>query len=169
VQSPHGPPVVPATASPPPTHRPSVLLLALGLGGTCVVSALGAAAIGRAAGWQPDGTLPSDVSAWLGAGSIAIGAAMGLLVLLAPAARTPQGFGLSVLIASAFLMLAGLGFGLGIFLIGNPQPRVFFAALLIAGLMSIVVETAWAVRTIQRMSSTRPGSDPSGDLGVTGA
>jgi len=146
-----------------------VLLLALGLGGVCVVSALLAAALGRAAGWQADGTMSSDASAWLGAGSIAIGAAMGLLVMLAPAARTLQGFGASVLIASALRMLAGLTFGLGFYFIAGPQPRVFFAALLIAGLLSIVVETAWAVRTIHRMSSTRPGAAPSGDLGVTGA
>lgn len=94
-----------------------------------------------AAAWQP---------ALLGAVPVAVGAALGVGVLLPASARTVRRMGMSVVAASAARLLTALAVMLAIFLVLRPPATPFFGAFVSGAAGCLIVETLWAAAALRR-------------------
>ena len=140
----------------PDQLRPASLgtLVAL-LSAAVGVSYLAALRLGPLISPEVAGT--EQAAAW-GAASVALGAIVGLLVVLPPSIRMPAKLGMGVLIASGARLLFMLGNALAVLLLLKPAGAALFSAVGIGGAWCIFLEAAWATRFLNRATQARSGA-----------
>ena len=89
-----------------------------------------------------------------------LAAAVGLDVLYGATGRKVDRLGFAVLASSMARMLTALSLGLAAHFIASPDGRTFWTCFLIAGLLALMAETVWVIRTINLQSSTLTGVVP---------
>jgi hypothetical protein len=124
--------------------------------GMCIGAALLAGAalgIGLAmmSGWasgEATSVLKAGVMAlttWL------IAAAFGAIVLVGATRSDAMNLGMGVLAASMARMLVALMLSLGVYFVAAPDGKTFFSVFLASGLVALMAEAGWGVRTLQRL------------------
>lgn len=113
------------------------------------LAGVGAAA---AAGWTSEGATTAQ-SATYGAGSVALGAVIGLSLLWPASNRTSRKLGLMVLASSTTRMFTSLMAAVVILFVMKPQPFVLFAALGAAFILCLVAESVWATSALRRAAA----------------
>lgn len=124
----------------------SIPRLIVGLIGACAAGGGLGVAMGRL---KPDGGDAVE-GAMLGVAPVVLAAALGVFVLAAPASRTAQRLGLSVLLASSVRLLTSLAMMLAAFFLVRPSPAPFFTAFAVGAIGCIGVESLWAVAALRR-------------------
>jgi hypothetical protein len=134
------------------------LLLASALFGALLAFGLAASA-----GFAP---LPlAAKAAALAAICILIGSAHGLFVLVVAARQSIERLPMLIVASGLIRMFVALAVALAIYLILNPEGKTFWASFLLAGLLSLLVETSWGLSAMRRVFPAAPAS-PSRDSGV---
>lgn len=114
----------------------------------CFFGPLLAFGLGQMAVWG-DGTAATlRAPAILAAVAWVFAAGIGLALIIFTSRGKVAKLGFPVLAASIIRMFLALGLGMLLFFTTNCEPRTFWASFLITGLAILVVETAWAVRTL---------------------
>lgn len=148
----------PADASDLRAGKLALLLLACILFGAMLAFGLGVSA-GFAT--QP----LAAKAAVLAAVSILIGAAHGLFVLVLAARQAIERLPMLIVASGVIRMFVALAVGLTLYLILTPEGKTFWAAFLIGGLLSLLVETAWGLSAVRRLFPATPAS-PSPESGA---
>ena len=88
---------------------------------------------------------------WMLAGIVGLG------VLYGATGRRIDRLGFAVLASSMARMLVALSLGLAAYFVAAPDGRTFWTCFLIAGLLALMAETVWAIRTINSNPMPLPG------------
>lgn len=86
-----------------------------------------------------------------------LAAIVGVGVLYGASARKIDRLGPAVLASSMARMLTALSLGLAAYFVASPDGRTFWTCFLTAGLLALMAETVWAIRTINSNPSPLPG------------
>ena len=86
-----------------------------------------------------------------------LAAAVGGGVLYGATGRKIDRLGLAVLASSMARMLTALSLGLAAYFVASPDGRTFWTCFLVAGLLALMAETVWAIRTINSNPMPLPG------------
>lgn len=152
--------------------KPSLKLVPYG---TCIGAALmvGAAlGIGLAilSGWGADGVSGALKAAVMALTTWVIGAVFGAIVLVGATRSDAMNLGMGVLAASMARMLVALMLSLGVYFAAGPDGKTFFSVFLASGLVALMAEAGWGVRTLQRLeidsvTTSRAGAPaPAGEM-----
>lgn len=137
------------TQSASQSRAPSVLPLA----GVCllavVCSEVVAFGLGRFNVWAEHEAL--ILAALLSGAVVLAGLVNGLVVLTVGVRNTPERLPMLIVAAGVVRMLIGLFVGLAVYLIVRPEGRTFWFGFLIAGLVCLMVETAWGLAGTRRV------------------
>lgn len=145
-----------AANQPQPNIAPAALWpLALGLAASVAASYFAGGYVGARLATDASGL--AQGAAW-GAGSVGLGALVGLLCVLPPGVRTAARLGTGVLIASAARLLFLLAMSVVVFLVVKPKGESLFGGVAVGGALCLFFETAWATRYLKRAVLSRSGA-----------
>jgi hypothetical protein len=99
-----------------------------------------------------------QAGAMWGAASVALGALVGLVMVIPPSIRMPGRLGMGVLIASGARLLFMLGMAVVVLMLLKPAGGALFGAVGCGGVLCIIFEAAWATGYLRRVSKVRPGA-----------
>lgn len=91
-------------------------------------------------------------AAALAAAVWAISALAGLGILVVASARQTDRLGMAMLASSMSRMLLALLIGLPLFLVVHADGKTFWTCFLLAGLLALAAETAWALRQLSLLT-----------------
>lgn len=121
----------------------------------CILGPVLGFGLGQLAVWG-DGIASTHRSSAILAGVawvFATGIGLGLMIYASRGKVANLGF--PVMAASIVRMFAALTAGLVLFFTANIEPRTFWASFLITGLAILLVETAWAMKTLTANQNLR--------------
>jgi len=117
-----------------------VARLGASVAGACLIAGIAMGFVGVAAGWND--APGAALSAGLGAATILIGSLVGVMVLWVIGRADQGAVPGAVMACTTARMIIGLGLALAVYLLAKPESRTFFGAVLAAGLLGLIVETA---------------------------
>jgi len=144
---------MPAPAATPPIASVMRLLPAL-----LVAIALAAAAtfaVAQSLRWTAAADrLPAQTSTLLGAAALAVAALLGLAFLWPASNRAPARLGIMVLASSTTRMMGSLAVATVLLVIARPEPYSFFSALCLGFVLTLIVESWWAIAALNRVQTS---------------
>lgn len=106
---------------------------------------------------SPEATGVEAGAAW-GAASVALGALVGLVMVVPPSMRVPARLGMGVLIASGARLLFMLGMSVVVLVLLKPAGGALFGAVGCGGVVCIFFEAAWSTGYLRRVARARSGA-----------
>lgn len=139
---------------------PPVAKLTAAVMTACKVAALATAGVAVALGiatWGQDAFAAS-----IGAGCVALAAWVGVPILRAARSKAPNQIPMFILAASSARLMLSLILGLIAFFVVKPVALPFWGAFLAAGLIGLVIETAWVVSALKKYNASVPAGAAAG-------
>jgi hypothetical protein len=101
------------------------------------------------------GAVGTTRSAVMGVAPVALGALVGLLMLLPPGTRTIRRLATTVILAGSARMVVALITGVLLFFVLHPDAIPFWISLLAAALLCLAAEAVWGVLSLRHAGEER--------------